>query len=225
MERNLFGQVVVLPNPHWERIPLAKRNQQLFDYLVQIADNVRNAAAEFERGLHNLSHPEALAASIKHMEDRGDDLTSDMVSLLNATYITPLEREDFLALANKMDDVVDGLEACTVRFDLYRVTSATPPMFDFARNIVDSAREVYEAIAKLNARRLLDIREHTLRINHLEKTGDELLRDSLRALFQDRDRDVLEVIKLKEVYEILEGITDRCQDVADVLDSVIVKNA
>ncbi|MCL6637816.1 MAG: DUF47 family protein [Alicyclobacillus sp.] len=204
---------------------MSRRNQQLFDFLVQISENVFEAATRFGEGLKDLTHPEALAATVKELEVHGDELTSGLVTVLNSTYITPLEREDFLALAVKMDDVVDGLEACTVRFDLYRITSSTPVMLEFARNILESASEVRSAIDKLNKRKLLDIRQHTQRINNLEKAGDELLRDSLRALFQNPGPNVLHVIQLKEVYEILEGITDRCQDVADVLESVIIKNA
>jgi predicted phosphate transport protein (TIGR00153 family) len=204
---------------------MSKRDKQLFGYLVQVAANVEEATKLFQTGLKDLAHPESLAARIKELEHKGDELVSELVTLLNSTYITPLEREDFLELAIKMDDIIDGLEACTVRFDLYNVTEATPVMHDFAETLVQSAREIRAAIDKLNNRKLLEIREHTLSLNQLEKSGDTLLRNSLRMLFQQEGNDVLRVIKLKEIYEILESITDRCQDVADVLDSVIVKNA
>ncbi|MBX6353533.1 MAG: DUF47 domain-containing protein [Thermoflavifilum sp.] len=203
---------------------MSKRDKQLFGYLVQVAANIEEATQMFQTGLKDLAHPESLAARIKALEHKGDECVSELVTLLNSTYITPLEREDFLALAIKMDDILDGFEACTVRFDLYNVTESTPVMNDFADTLVQSAREIRAAIDKLNNRKLLDIRQHTLSLNQLEKAGDTLLRNSLRALFQD-ESDVLRVIKLKEIYEILESITDRCQDVADVLDSVIVKNA
>ncbi|GGI98598.1 phosphate transport regulator [Alicyclobacillus cellulosilyticus] len=203
---------------------MAKRSQQLFDYLRQIAANVKVAAEVFHEGLADLSYPERLAAKIKDLEHRGDELTTDLMNLLNATYITPLEREDFLALAVKLDDIVDGLEACSVRFDLYNVREATPAMRAFAAHILASVGEIAAAIEKLNARRLTDIREHTLRINRLEKEADETLRASLRELFQHAS-DPVALIKLKEVYEILESVTDKCEDVGDVLDSVIVKNA
>lgn len=203
---------------------MAKRSEQLFRFLVDMADNLREASALFAEGLKDLEQRESLAARVKAFEAKGDELTSGLVTLLNATYITPLDREDFLELALKMDDIVDGLEACTVRFDLYQITEATPAMMDFTQHIVQSVEEIGHAMRKLEARKLLDIREHTLRLNQLEKAGDDLLRSSLRSLFS-RGLDPLEVIKLKEIYEILEGVTDKCEDVADVLDSVIVKNA
>lgn len=203
---------------------LAKRSEQLFRFLVDMSENLREAAGLFADGLRDLKQRESLAARVKALEAKGDELTSGLVTLLNATYITPLDREDFLELALKMDDIVDGLEACTVRFDLYQITEATPVMIDFSQHIVQSVDEIGEAMKKLEARKLLEIREHTLRLNQLEKAGDDLLRSSLRTLFT-RELDALEVIKLKEIYEILEGVTDKCEDVADVLDSVIVKNA
>lgn len=203
---------------------MSKRNRQLFNLLVQIATNLEEASLFFMQGLKDISNPAQFAASIKQYETRGDELTGELVTLLNATYITPLEREDFLELAIKMDDIVDGLEACSVRFDLFGIHEATPVMVEFARNIAESSQEVLTAMKKLEARKLLDIRQHTQRLNQLEKGGDSLLRTALRTLFS-QETDVLHVIKFKEIYEILESVTDKCEDVADVLDSVIVKNA
>lgn len=204
---------------------VSKRSQQLFDNLVKISENCHEAAIFFAKGLDDLSNTEWFAAKVKEYEKKGDEFTSDLVTLLNATYITPLDREDFLQLAFKLDDIIDGLEACTVRFDLYAVNTATEAMRAFAHTIVLSTEEISQAITKLSARKLTAIRQHTLRINNLEKEGDTVLRDSLRALFQEYNHDVLHVIKLKEVYEILESVTDRCEDVGDVLDSITVKNA
>ncbi|MBX5437672.1 MAG: DUF47 domain-containing protein [Alicyclobacillaceae bacterium] len=204
---------------------MAKRSQQLFEYLVRIAENAREASVLFVQGLQDLSDTGRFADQVKAFESKGDELASGLVNLLHATYITPLDREDFLELAMKMDDIVDQLEACAVRFHLFHITQATPAMLEFARNIQDCVNEVTAAVERLHARKLAQLRAHTVRINELEKTGDELLRNSLRALFSEGHADVLEVIKLKEIYEILESVTDRCQDVGDVLASVSVKNA
>ncbi|GGJ03485.1 hypothetical protein GCM10010885_10910 [Alicyclobacillus cellulosilyticus] len=203
---------------------MAKRSDQLFDYLVRIADNLRQTAVLFEQNLADLSHAAALAKAVKEHETKGDTLIAELVTLLNSTYITPLEREDFLQLAVKLDDIVDGLEACTVRFDLYQIPSATPVMKEFAATIRESAAEILAAMDKLRARKLLDIQQHTRKLNELEKHGDQLLRHSLRELFAET-RDAVTIIKYKELYEILEDVTDRCEDVSDVLESVIVKNA
>ncbi|MCL6548122.1 MAG: DUF47 family protein [Alicyclobacillus sp.] len=204
---------------------MSKRSHQLFEYLLRISENAKAASQFFAEGLRDLSDTEAFADQAKAYESKGDELTSGLVNLLHATYITPLDREDFLELAMKMDDIVDQLEACAVRFHLFHVTQATPAMFDFAQNIVDCVNELASAVERLHARKLSQLRPYTVRISELEKAGDELLRNSLRALFNEGHPDPLEVMKLKEIYEILESVTDRCQDVGDVLDSVTVKNA
>jgi len=203
---------------------VSKRSQQLFNYLVEISENVQEAAALFASGLTGLSEPAKLAARMQELEFKGDDFTNSLATLLNASYVTPIDREDFLSLAVRLDDIVDGLEACTVRFDLYHVTEATPVMIEFAENIMDSASEILKAMNKLKARDLSGIRDNTVRLSQLEKTGDILLRNSLRTLFT-AGADPLSVIKLKEIYEILEGITDKCNQVGDTLDSVVLKNS
>lgn len=222
--KNIRGFMHTLALPLERGFPLSKRSQQLFNYLVAISNTVREAADLFAQGITDLASPAQLAAKMQELEYQGDDFTNGLANLLNASYVTPIDREDFLALAVRMDDIIDGLEACTVRFDLYRVTECTPVMTEFADNIVESASEILEAVNKLQSQELAGIREHTMRLSQLEKTGDSLLRNSLRTLFTD-GADALSVIKLKEIYEILEGITDKCNQVGDTLDSVILKNA
>ncbi|MCF8563509.1 DUF47 family protein [Alicyclobacillus tolerans] len=204
---------------------MSERSQQLFSFLLDISQNLEQAASLFEQSLDNLADPVQLAVDMKALEAHGDELTNALTSLLKSSYVMPLEREDFLALAVHMDDIVDGLEACTVRFDVYGVSDATPVMREFAANIVESVKEIAQAMQKLRAHDYSSIREHTLRLSQLEKTGDLLLRNSLRILFKPGSYDALSVIKLKEIYEILEGVTDKCNAVGDVLDSVTLKNA
>lgn len=203
---------------------MSKRSQQLFDYLVDIATNIQKATEMFEREIKAQPSLGSLANQIKEFEKKGDEMTGAIITVLNNTYITPLEREDFLALALKLDDIIDGLDACSVRYELYSVKEMTPEMIEFATIIKECVVEIAAAMDKLRARKLMDIRVHIGEINRLEKRGDQLLRHCLRSLFSETV-DVLTVIKYKEIYEILESVTDRCEDVADVLDSVIVKNA
>ncbi|WP_062305245.1 DUF47 domain-containing protein [Alicyclobacillus sendaiensis] len=203
---------------------MSKRSDQLFAFLVEIAENIAQATETFQRELEQGGDFGALASRMKTYEDKGDELISKLISLLNNTYITPLEREDYVMLATTLDDIIDGIHACSVRFTLYDVTGSTPTMIEFAKDIHRSAKEIQEAIHKLNERKLLQIREHVKELNVLEKHGDQLLHAALRSLFAE-SKDAIELIKLKEIYEILESVTDRCEDVADVLESVILKNA
>jgi len=201
---------------------VSKRNDQLFDYLVKISENIQQASEVFERELKAKPLVGALANEIKEFEKKGDELTSGLITLLNATYITPLDREDFLQLAMTMDDIIDGLEACTVRFDLYNVQDMNPVIIEFASNIKDSVNEIVMAIGRLKARKLMDIRKHVVEINRLEKRGDQLLRHCLRSLFSE-SVDPLEVIKMKEIYEILESVTDRVKMSQMFLNRLLLK--
>lgn len=202
---------------------VAKRSDQLFIYLVDIAVNIQQAAAEFENEIATHSDFERLESKMKVFEEKGDELVSKLLSLLNNTYITPLEREDFVELAVTLDDIVDGLHACSVRFKLYNVKATTPTMLEFMKDIRVCADEVKLAIEKLQSQQVGQIRAHLKQLNILEKRGDQILHEALRSLFAEHT-DALEVIKLKEIYEIFENVTDRCEDVADVLESVILKN-
>lgn len=202
---------------------MAKRSDQLFIYLVDIAVNIQQAAAEFENEIATHSDFERLESKMKVFEEKGDELVSKLLSLLNNTYITPLEREDFVELAVTLDDIVDGLHACSVRFKLYNVKATTPTMLEFMKDIRVCADEVKLAIEKLQSQQVGQIRAHLKQLNILEKRGDQILHEALRSLFAEHT-DALEVIKLKEIYEIFENVTDRCEDVADVLESVILKN-
>lgn len=203
---------------------MAKRSDQLFAYLVDIAVNIQRATAKFENEITGEPNFEKLEHSISEYEQYGDELVSKLLSLLNTTYITPLDREDFVELAVSLDDIIDGLHACSVRLQLYNVQATTPTMIQFMEDIRTSANEIEQAIQKLKIGDLVDIRHHLKQLNLLEKRGDQILHEALRRLFAEHT-DALEVIKLKEIYEILENVTDRCEDVADVLESVILKNA
>jgi uncharacterized protein len=201
-----------------------KKQNQFFDLLVQITENISAASAAFKEGLENYTSGEKLAASIKVYEDAGDDKTHQIIRALNATYMTPIEREDILALATKLDDILDGMEAAANRFDMFHIQSVDNFMIDFSKNIQDCVEQLEYAMKSLQKKKLLEIRQYTVRLNELENVGDKLLRDSIKSLFA-RTTDPVEIIKLKEVYEILEGISDSCEDVADILESVVMTNA
>jgi uncharacterized protein len=203
---------------------MSKRSHQLFAFLVDISENIHQATEVFERELRETSDFGSLANTMKVYEERGDEMIGKLITLLNNTYITPIEREDFVTLAITMDDIIDGLYACTVRFNLYGIEKTTATMLEFAKNIRESTAEITSAMQKLHDRKLILIRDHIKTLNQLEKRGDQLLHAALRALFAEYT-DALEVIKHKEIYEILENVTDRCEDVADSLESVILKNA
>ncbi|MHB1161167.1 MAG: DUF47 domain-containing protein [Chloroflexota bacterium] len=162
---------------------------------------------------------------LESLEHEGDRITHDLFAELNKTFVTPLDREDIHALAAAMDTVLDQMDAAADTMVLYGVEQPTDQAKLLADIIVDSAEQVYQAIAVLRSRR--NIREmlvHCVEINRLENEADEVRRQVLAALFRE-ESDVIKIIKWKEIYELLEKATDGCEDVADVLQTIVLKNA
>ncbi|GAB7387476.1 DUF47 domain-containing protein [Bacillaceae bacterium] len=201
------------------------RSNYFYDMLVNISRNVNHAAQYFyEFKIESAADVPAFAEKMKEYEDKGDQYTHELIKQLNTTSRTPLKREDILQLASKMDDVVDGLEACAMRFYMYNLTSVDKYMEQFARNIYLSTNEMTKAVEKLRQEKFMQIREFTIKINELETEADDLLRTSVKELFT-KSTDAIAIIKYKEIYETLERISDSCEDVANTLETIIMKNS
>jgi predicted phosphate transport protein (TIGR00153 family) len=196
---------------------------RFYDYFEQQSDNILKAAALLNDLARNFSDARAKTHLIKEVEHAGDLITHEIVRKLNTTFITPLDREDIHALATRLDDVLDYIEAAAERLVVYRIKEPTSACRAFAEVIVKTAEAMDRAIRCL---RNMDpgFHEHAVEVNRLENTADNLLRDSLAALFEEQG-DPIEVIKWKEIYETMEIVTDRCEDVANVIEGIILKMA
>jgi hypothetical protein len=150
-------------------------------------------------------------------------VTHEIIRKLNTTFITPIDREDIHDLASRLDDVLDYIEAAAERLVVYRIKEPTSACRALAEVIVHTTHAMDRCIKCL---RTMDpaFHEHTVEVNRLENTADVLLRDSLAAMF-DEASDPIEVIKWKEIYETMEIVTDRCEDVANVIEGIILKMA
>lgn len=199
-------------------------DQKFFTLLKAAAGNIRESAQMFTQMIEHLSSGQEYAARLKDLEHNGDRYTQQLGALLNATFVTPLEREDIWALAQELDDMVDGIEAVASRIALYNLTESDEHIRAFTQILEQQTTEIAAAVDLLSDKNLLPIREKNSRIKMLEKGGDEALRKGLTALFA-HPTDPIYVIKMKEIYEYLESTTDRAEDVADTLESVIMKNA
>lgn len=188
------------------------------------AQNLKEASELFLEEINNLHAVEEYAKKIKDLELKGDDYTHDIIHALNKTFITPLEREDILGLATKIDDVIDGIEECADRLCLYQVKQADEYIVAFAENIVKSCHEIVAAMALLEQKKLPEMMQHVFRINELENEADSLLRVCIRNLFEKTDDPIL-IIKKMQLYDMLERITDVCEDVADILESLQMRNS
>jgi uncharacterized protein len=198
-------------------------DKQFFALLNDTAQNITATAGLFSELTGDLGHAAELTQQMGELERRGDQYVHDLTALLNRLFVTPLEREDVLALAEKLDDVTDDLEAAAARLHLYKVRGEYPILREFARVIGRQAEEIAGAVQRLQGRKLEGLREFIVRINDLENEGDILLRQALAELF-DQEQDPVQIIKLKEIYEALETVTDRAEDVADAMETIVMKH-
>ena len=168
------------------------------------------------------SHLSRAAARIQQLEHEGDEIIHDIFTRLNQTFITPLDPEDIHSLSSRLDDVLDGIEDAAYRMVAYRLEPIPPEVVELCEVVRDCAKSLEMAFEKLNKdEKLL---EDCIEVNRLEDYADLLVRRAVAELFQ-QEKDPIALIKKKEIYEFLEETTDRCEDVADVLQNVVVKNS
>ncbi|EGK11406.1 DUF47 domain-containing protein [Kroppenstedtia eburnea] len=200
------------------------KDSVFYQTLVEAAGNIVEAMQLFRQNVETLEHKEEYAEKLKDLENKGDEFTHLLVRELNQTFVTPMDREDILQLALKLDDVLDGVEACASRFVYCHVDKTTPYLMQFAEILEKSAEFLQEAFISLEKRDFNSIQKYVVEINLLENQADRLMRESVGSLFEN-PVDPIELIKMKEVYERLEDVTDTAEDLADVLESVVMKYA
>jgi len=201
---------------------LLPREEKFFHYFNEQVSLISQAAALLNRmacdGGGGLT---ATASEITRLESKGDEIIHEIFTKLNQTFITPLDPEDIHSLGSHLDDVLDSIEETSHRIVTYRIHPLPPAMVELCRIIVACSESLTKAIDALSHDRPL--LEHCIEINRLEDTADHLLRRQITDLF-DNEKDPIALIKLKEIYEGLELTTDYCEDVADALQNVVVKN-
>ncbi len=163
-----------------------------------------------------------VALEIANLEHKADEVIHEIFTRLNQTFITPLDPEDIHALSSKLDDVMDGIEDAVHRMVAYRLTDIPPTIISLAEIIHSCGKTLQKAFIALEKNEKLVV--HCIEVNRLENEADRLVRQAVADLF-NKETDPILLIKLKEVYEFLEDTTDRCEDVADVLQNVVVKNS
>ncbi|MDQ0216337.1 uncharacterized protein Yka (UPF0111/DUF47 family) [Oikeobacillus pervagus] len=193
--------------------------------LEDIATNLKESADYFaEYQLNNAGDLKIFSEQMKAYETKGDTYIHQVIKDLNNVFITPIEREDILALAMSMDDVLDGLEESAALFEMYSVVHVDEYMRKFVDAVRHCAVEIEKAVALLSSKKLLNIRQHAIKIKEYETMCDGVLRQSIKHLFAV-EKDPIRIIKVKEIYENLEDIADYCQEVANTLEQIIMKNA
>ncbi|MGE5619606.1 MAG: DUF47 domain-containing protein [Sphingomonadaceae bacterium] len=207
------------------RLGLVPQSQRFFELFEEDAKNLLAGAKLLRELMDRYDQAPRLVKKLESLEHEGDRITHDLFAELNRTFVTPLDREDIHALAAAMDSVLDQMDAAADTMVLYGVDRPTDQAKLLTDIIVDSAEQLYQAVAVLRSRR--NIREmlvYCVEINRLENEADEVRRQVLASLFRE-ESDVIKIIKWKEIYELLEKATDCCEDVADVLQTIVLKYA
>ena len=198
---------------------------RFFDHFKELADLIVQGSHELKALMASFDDVERRRFNIETIEKKGDKVTHATVELLHKTFITPLDRNDIHLLITNMDDILDLIEDSAQSISMYDVRSVTPDAARLAEICVGCAENVQTAVGLLpnmqNARQILEVCGE---IDKLESEADHLMRTAMAKLFRD-EPDVRQLIKLRTVYELLEEMTDRCEDVANIIEGIVLENA
>jgi uncharacterized protein len=204
---------------------LLPRETSFFDHFEQLGAKTVEGCRAFLELVEDPSKMAAKAKQIKAIEEECDSITHRVVENLHKTFITPIDRNDIYRLVTKIDDVMDYVEAASERLALYEIRTTTKEVADLGRVLLASTERMLEAIAGLrNLKNPQVILEKCVEINRLENEADALLRGTLAKLFKE-EKDAVTIIKWKEIYELLEIATDRCEDVANIIEGVVLEHS
>ncbi len=204
---------------------LVPKEGRFFDLFKELGDCIVQGAVEFRELAMNLKEAERRVRAIKDIEHRGDEITHQTMDLLHKTFITPMDRDDIHKLVSRMDDILDFTDAAAQRLFLFQVEELPKEGLELAEICVQSARLVQAAVSSLdNLKNPDNIIKTCVEINRLENDADHVLRSGLARLFKE-EPDLRKLIKLKEIYELLETVTDRCEDVANIIDGIVLEYA
>jgi predicted phosphate transport protein (TIGR00153 family) len=207
------------------RLPFVPKENKFFDLFEESANNMERAAGALKMLMDDWQFVDSRVAEITEMEHHGDSITHQVISLLHRTFITPLDREDIALLAHTMDDIMDFIHAAADAMFIYKIKSPTERAKQLADIIIKAVTEVKKAVCALRKRsQLAVIIDECVEINRLENMADRVYRAAIAELFDDSE-DIALLIKWREIYEHLESATDRCEDVANVLEGVALKHA
>ena len=195
-----------------------------FEIFDRAALNLTKAASLLVSLMEDFTDVEAKAKDIYETEQEGDLLTHEIIKKLNKTFITPIDREDLHALAASLDDVVDLIWGAVDRLVVFKIKEPAKEAVSMSKYLLMTAEAIHKAIQKLKEKNYSHVQEYCIEINRLENRMDRDFRDALGALFDDINDPIL-IIKWKEIYEHLEDASDRSEDVANVLEAIILKHA
>jgi len=207
------------------KLPFMPREEKFFDLFQDSAENMVKAAHSLKDMISNWEHIEGTVAEITELEHKGDTITHEIMSRLNRTFVTPFDREDIVDMAHSLDDVTDFIHSAADSMLLYKVERPGERAKELADIILQATEEIEKVLPQLKKRIILSsVLKRCVEINRLENLADRVYRSAIAELFDD-STDMAHIIKWREIYAHMESATDRCEDVADVLEGVAIKHA
>jgi predicted phosphate transport protein (TIGR00153 family) len=203
-------------------VRLIPRDEAFFDMFEQLAERISASAKLLRRLFSEPGMSEALVSDIKTLEHEADELTREIISRIDQTFVTPIDREDIHLLTTNLDDVIDLLDGAARRTEMYHLKDSREPAIRMCDVLVNSADHIYKGVRLVRKAKL--VAEHARSVKLLEEEGDAIYREAMQELFAGSP-DPMEVIKWKDVYDKLEDAIDRCEDVANVLESIALKHS
>lgn len=204
---------------------LMPREDKFFELFRQSAELTVEGAKALHELFQDIKNAEMHSRRLKEIEHRADEITHRTIELLHSTFITPLDRDDIHQLISKLDDILDFMEATAMRVHLYDITTSPPNALELTTICVKSAEAIKLAIMQLqDMKNRQAILKHCVEINRLENEADHAFRVATAKLFRE-EPDTRQLIKYKEIYELLETATDRCEDVANIIEGIVLEYA
>ena len=205
---------------------LVPKDKNFFKLFAQASDNLVEISKVFsEMSNAPIEKRQELLKKISDLEHVGDELTHQIFTELSTNFITPFDREDISYLASSLDDIVDYIDGSAKRIETYRIEEITPAMKKLCEIIEHSAKEIHIAVSNMkDMNNAVRIREAIVRINSLENHADDVFDTAIADLF-DNEKDAIKIMKMKEILSNMETATDKCEDVANIVESVVVKYA
>jgi uncharacterized protein len=203
---------------------LFPREVDFFEIFDRASLNLTKGASLLVSLMENFDNIEERVKEMYEVEQDGDILTHEIMKKLNKTFITPIDREDLHALASRLDDVLDLIWGAVDRLLVFKVKESTKEAISMSKDLLATVEVIHKAIHKLKDKNYSHVQEYCIEINRLENRVDRDFRDALGRLF-DEVQDPVLIIKWKEIYEHLENASDKCEDVANVLEAIVLKYA
>jgi len=200
------------------------QEKYFFNILAKQSDIVLKVAEMLSDLMRDLKDIDDKSMAIEELESEGDEIVHEMAELLNRTFVTPIDHDDISKLTTAMDDVIDWIDAGAVRIRSYELDEIPVSMIDLTDTVLNQIKEIHVCIHSLSNKRVKnELLEKCVEVNRLENVADDIVHTAVAKLFKEDD--FKKIIKLKEIYEHFEEASDRCEDVADIVKDIIIKNS